>query len=190
MPKKAPLSTAEVYTLKVSLAGLEPVIWRSIEVSGDTSLAKLHRIIQAAMGWYDSHMHLFKIGKRFYGVPDDDGFGPATDDERQVTVKGLLPKKGATLSYIYDMGDDWDHVVKLVEISPPAAGAKLPRLVGGARACPPEDCGGVPGFTNLLDALADPKHEEHAELKEWLGRDFDPEQFDLKASAREVARVR
>lgn len=102
----------------------------------------------------------------------------------------LLPKGGKKLIYTYDMGDDWHHEVKVEKVAAPVGGAKYPRCTGGARACPPEDCGGLPGYMNLLEALADPKNEQHEELSEWVGGDFDPEHFDLKATDREVGKVR
>ncbi len=190
MPKKPPVPAAAVYTLKITLTDLEPEIWRSVEVRGDTTLGKLHRIIQAVMGWEDCHMHLFRVGKQMYGVPSSDDFGPPTEDERKITVAELLAKAGKKLTYIYDLGDDWMHEVAVEKVAAPVGGTKYPRCIGGARACPPEDCGGVPGYMNLLEALSDPKHEQHEDLAEWVGGEFDPEAFDLKAADRTVGKVR
>jgi hypothetical protein len=190
MPKKTPAPATAIYTLKITLLDLDPTIWRSVEIRGDTTLAKLHQLLQAAMGWENCHMHLFRVGKTLYGVPSNDDFGLPTEDERKVTVAELLPKKGSKLTYTYDMGDDWHHEIKVEKVSAPVSGTKYPRLTDGARACPPEDVGGVPGFMNLVEALADPSHEQHEELLDWVGEKFDPERFDLKAADRAVAKVR
>jgi len=188
MPKKLAAPSTAIYTLKVTLLDLEPTIWRTVEVSGATTLAKLHVAIQAAIGWENCHLHLFKLGKQLYGMPSDDDL--PMEDERKVTVAELLPKAGKTIVYTYDMGDDWHHEVKVEKVSAPVSGTKYPRLIDGARACPPEDCGGVPGFMNLVEAMSDPKHEQHEELSEWVGGKFDPERFDLKAASKAVAKVK
>jgi hypothetical protein len=190
MPKKPSPPAKATYTLHIALLDLEPRIWRTVEVDGNTTLAKLHSVVQAAFGWENCHMHLFKAGKTLYGVPTDDDFGLPTEDERKATVAELLPKKGSKIIYTYDMGDDWHHEIKVEKVSAPAGGKKYPQCIDGARACPPEDCGGVPGFMNLVDALADPKHEQHEELLEWVGGKFDPERFDLKTAYRAVASIR
>lgn len=186
MPTKPPATA--VYTLKVTLLDLEPEIWRTIEVKGDTTLAKLHQVLQGAMGWENCHMHLFKVGKQLYGVPSDDDL--PMEDEREVTVAELLPKTGKTMIYTYDMGDDWHHEITAQKVAPVVGGTKYPRLIDGARAGPPEDCGGVPGFMNFVEAMADPKHERHDELAEWFGGEFDPEEFDMKAAVRALSKVR
>lgn len=188
--RKADEAGTALYTLKVTLLDLEPEIWRTIEVKGDTSLAKLHAVVQAAFGWENCHMHLFKAGKTLYGLPTDDDFGLPTEDERKTTVAELLPKKSSKLIYSYDMGDDWHHEVKVEKVFAPVSGTKYPRLLDGARACPPEDCGGVPGFMNFVEAMADPDHEQHEELAEWFGGKFDPERFDLKKAAGVIAKVK
>ena len=188
MPKKPAQPPAIIYTLKVTLLDLEPTIWRTVEVSSAMTLSKLHMVIQAAMGWQNCHMHLFKLGKQLYGMPSDDDL--PVEDERQVTVAELLPKAGKTIIYTYDMGDDWHHEVKVEKVASSVAGTKYPRLINGARSCPPEDCGGVPGFMNFVEAMADPDHEQHDELSEWFGGKFDLERFDLKAAAKAVAKVK
>ncbi len=189
MPKKPPTATTAIYTLRLTLLDIEPEIHRTVEVKADTTLETLHEVIQAAMGWENCHLHLFRVGKTFYGVPSDEDFGPPTEDEGKVTVAELLLKTGSRIVYIYDMGDDWHHEVKLKKVAPLLSGTKYPRCIDGARACPPEDCGGVPGFMNLLEAIADPTHDQHEELLEWVGDDFDPERFDLKAADRSVSKV-
>ena len=178
MPRKAAAAPSAVYQLKVTLKDSKPPIWRRVEVADDITLAKLHRIIQAAMGWTDSHWHMFSLGRTSYGVPDPD-YDEDVRDARRYTSNQLLTEPKQKLSYEYDFGDSWTHEVLLEKVLPPEPGATYPRCTAGKRACPPEDCGGVWGYAEFVEAIADPKHEQHEELLEWVGGAFDPEQFDI-----------
>jgi hypothetical protein len=171
------VSTAPVYQLKVTLKGSSPRIWRRILVSGDASLAKLHRILQTAMGWFDSHLHLFKIHGREYGTPDRE-FELDIADDRKMKVTDLLGPKDRFI-YEYDFGDCWLHEILVEKIVPREEGTRYPVCTAGAMACPPEDCGGIGGYFNLLEAIQDPEHEEHEMLLEWIGGGFDPDAFNL-----------
>jgi hypothetical protein len=171
--------------LEVVLEGTEPPVWRRILVSPSTSLADLHDIVQMAMGWTDSHLHHFMYGGKVYGPDSVERALP----ERDVLVGNLLRKKGDTLGYEYDFGDSWVHTIRLVAVRPPAEGDRLPDCLDGERACPPEDCGGVFGYEELLRILADPEDEEHEERLEWVGDDFAPEAFDPKAVSRRLRRL-
>jgi hypothetical protein len=168
-----------VYQLKITLAGIQPEIWRRVLVRADLRLSELHRIIQVAMGWTDSHLHAFTCGETRYELPSE-GYGPGLDfeDERQAELGAVLTEVGAGLQYEYDFGDGWDHTVHLEAILPADPEATYPVCVAGERACPPEDCGGAWGYVELLEILRDPGHPEHQERLEWLGRRFDPEGFD------------
>jgi hypothetical protein len=177
MPRKA-AAPKRVYQLKITLSDSKPPIWRRVELPDDVTLARLHAIIQEAMGWSDSHLHMFTLGQTFYGVPDLDD-EQDIGDERKAKLNQLLTAPKQTLRYEYDFGDSWTHVVLLEQVREPEAGVRYPRCTAGARACPPEDCGGVWGYTSFLEAIADPEHPEHDELLEWVGGAFDPEQFDL-----------
>jgi hypothetical protein len=169
-----------IYQLKISLKDLRPLIWRRIQVQSGINLAKLHRILQATMGWYDSHLHQFIVGGTYYGVPSRDEFlDKGLRDERQATLNRILSKPKQKMIYEYDFGDGWEHEILLENVLAPEAGARYPRCIGGARACPPEDCGGTAGYENFLAAIRDPNHEEHDEYLEWIGGEFDPEEFDL-----------
>ncbi|MBI5446542.1 MAG: plasmid pRiA4b ORF-3 family protein [Deltaproteobacteria bacterium] len=175
-------TTSAVYQLKVTLKGSKPPIWRRFQVAADTTLGDLHPILQRIMGWDDSHLHHFRLGLELFGVPDpDDTFGDDVEDERDALLRDVLPAEKAKLRYEYDFGDSWDHELILEKILPPEPAAELPRCLTGKRACPPEDCGGLWGYAELLDALSDPRHPEHEEQLEWLGEGFDPEAFDLQA---------
>jgi hypothetical protein len=169
------------YQLRIELVGTKPTVWRRVIVPPGIKLPKLHETIQAAMGWHGGHMHEFIIGEEHYGVPypgmEND---PPLEDERRKSLKGVLGGI-RTFRYIYDFGDYWDHKVKLEKILPDDGGLKLPMLTGGANAAPPEDVGGVQGYRDFLAILADPKHEEHQSMLEWIGGAFDPTTFDDRA---------
>lgn len=188
MPRKA-AAPGRLYQLKITLKGSKPSIWRRVEVADDVILARLHAIIQAAMGWTDSHLHMFSVGRASYGVPHPDDESDV-HDERRVRLNQLLTAPKQKLTYEYDFGDSWTHEVQLEKVLAPEPGATYPRCTGGKRACPPEDCGGVWGYADLLEALADPEHPEHDELLEWVGDTFDPEQFDLAEVNANLRRVR
>ncbi len=166
-----------IYRIKITLRHVAPPIWRRIEVAADTKLGKLHRILQVVMGWSDSHLHGFHAGRINYGVPEP-GFPGDTKNERNVRFEQLAAH-GEKLIYEYDFGDGWEHELKIEKVFPVESAVRYPRCTGGKRACPPEDCGGPPGYEHLLEVLRDPKHEEHKEMREWIGGDFDPEAFDL-----------
>jgi hypothetical protein len=169
-----------IYQLKVTLKGIRPPVWRRVQVSGDLTLGQLHRVLQIVMGWTDSHLHQFIVDGERYATPSPDDWGEPPSDERKVRVHDLARAK-TRLRYEYDFGDGWEHDV-LVEKIVPAHPERAAVCVAGRRACPPEDCGGPWGYAELLEILADPKHEEHAERREWLGRKFDPEEFDMAAT--------
>jgi hypothetical protein len=193
---KAPARTAAgtVYQVKITLDGLRPPVWRRVLVK-DCSLAKLHDLIQISMGWDDYHLHVFEIGGEQYGDREQwDQPGPWDDsevgDERKVKLSQLVAGGIKKFRYVYDMGDNWEHTIQIEKELPAEAGVRYPRCTDGKRACPPEDCGGVWGYGGLLEALGNPRHAQHDELREWSGGEFDPEQFDPEAVNQELAGMR
>ncbi len=171
-----------IYEIKITLNGSKPPIWRRIQVSADITLLKLHKIIQWTMGWTDSHLHQFVIGDSTYKVRDpyaDFGMDESDKNERMHKLRQVIPGEGFRFRYDYDFGDGWTHTLVVERIFPPEESAKYPRCMAGARACPPEDVGGIHGYTEFLKALKDPKHPEHEEMTRWHERKFDPEAFDL-----------
>jgi hypothetical protein len=192
-PAKA--TQAPVYHLKVSLEGVEPAIWRRLQVPGNASLGWLHAVLQVAMGWTNSHMHQFIVGERLYsdprfGLEEYEG-DPSVFDENTTGIMEVAPRTKAAFVYEYDFGDSWEHriiVEKILDPDPAVAG--LAQCLAGERACPPDDCGGVYGYANLLEAIMDPKHEEYEDMMEWLGGKFDPEAFDCDRINRYLRKLK
>lgn len=174
--------------LRASLREIAPEIWRVLLVRESSSLATLHAVLQRAMGWTNSHLYEFEInGQRFTDLETWEPFGDdeAPGDCRAIRLRDLALKEGSIFTYLYDFGDHWLHDVTVEEIGPISKGETLPRCTAGARACPPEDCGGTHGYFDLLEALHDSSHPEHASSRVWVGGRFDPETFDLrKANSR------
>ena len=181
MPRNAKQPTT-IYEIKVSLYGSKPAIWRSIQVSADITLYKLHKIIQEVMGWEDMHLHQFVIGNDRYKVRDphaDLEMDESGKNERTHRLRQVVPEVGFQFCYEYDFGDGWKHTLAVERVFAPEEDVKYPRCTAGARACPPEDVGGIHGYSEFLEALRDPNHPAHQEMTDWIGRTFDPEVFDL-----------
>jgi hypothetical protein len=178
---------ARAFQLKITLQGVRPQVWRRVVVPGNLNFERLHGVIQDAMGWEWCHLHEFWVGELRIGPePDDRGFGAPVADEKQYTLERMFRAKGK-FGYVYDFGDHWTHEIQIEEVLE-ADGTFAPRCVGGARACPPEDCGGVGGYQRLVRILANPRHREHADMREWVGDEWTAEAFDLALADRLVAR--
>ena len=184
-PEVKVASMAPLYHLEVVLNHVEPKVWRHLQVPGNANLGWLHAVIQVAFGWTNSHLHQFRHGERIISDPafelDRPEDSPPVLDERKVSLMQNALQVGDEISYEYDFGDSWEHRVTVVKVLPPdAAAAKVAQCLDGARACPPEDCGGARGYEDLLKIIENPRHKEHKAMLEWLGGPFDPEAFDLK----------
>lgn len=189
---KPPALQDTVYQFKITLLDSKPPIWRRIQVK-DCTLDKLHEHIQTALGWTNSHLHHFRIGEQLYGDPDlmQENFEEmGYKDSTTTRISDILPKaaKRFRFGYEYDFGDSWDHEVVFEGLVPAEPKKKYPLCVEGARACPPEDCGGIWGYADFLEAIRNPEHEQHEELLEWAGGSFDPEAFDPVKATREMRR--
>lgn len=167
----------EIYRIKVTLRSVKPPIWRRLLVPADMTLEQLHQVLQIAMGWDNYHLHEFSIGPERFGVPDPEDRD--TINEKKVRLAGVLGGVGAKALYSYDFGDGWEHTIAVEKVMAPEPGQAYPVCVAGKRRCPPEDCGGASGYFDLLDAIKDPKHEEHESLLEWVGGVIDPEDFSI-----------
>jgi hypothetical protein len=184
------LKPAEIYQIKVTLRSSQPLIWRRIQVRSDATLAKLHRILQRVMGWEDAHLHQFVVQGQFYGIAHREEGLRKTKDEREYRLSDLVPGEGSKFTYDYDFGDNWEHVLTVEQTLPPDEGVRYPTCLEGARACPPEDVGGISGYKNFLDAVKNPDHPEHDEYLEWIGGEFNPEAFDVEVVNEQLRSLR
>jgi hypothetical protein len=169
-------STDVIVQIKVKLLAVsKPPVWRRLQLRADTRLDHLHEMIVAAFGWQDCHMHAFASGPDEFGLPDPElGF----TDERHVSLGQLISGISDRLRYTYDFGDDWQHEIVVEDLLDADPEIHYPVLAAAKGACPPEDCGGPWGYAELKEILADPSHEQHHEMLDWLGLDnssaFDP----------------
>lgn len=189
MPPQKKQPTGAVYQIKITLRYLRPPIWRRVLVPAEMTFADLHDVIQLTMGWGNSHLHEFTVEKRAIGMAElQDEF--ELENERKVHLQDVVTGEKFRFRYQYDFGDNWEHDILVEKISPPDPTLKLPHCVKGKRACPPDDVGGVWGFADFVEALADPNHPEHEDLAEWYGDKFDPEAFDLDAANQALSILR
>lgn len=180
---------AVMYQIKVTLNGIRPPIWRRLLIPSSFSLKDLHDVLQVAIGWTDSHLHQFVARGTLYGHPDPE-LGIGRHDERRVRLDEVLRTGKDAMTYEYDFGDGWEHKIILEKLLANAADDVAPSCIAGARACPPEDCGGVWGYANVLKIISDSSHSEHGETLEWLGDRFEPERFDIAEINGVLAKVK
>lgn len=181
-------SVNEIATVRIELRDTDPPIWREVEVPTSMTLKALHDVIQAVMGWFDYHLWEFTIGKQRYGLPIDEDWGTARNEADKVRLRDVLKPRKTTIDYLYDFGDSWEHRLIVTDVRAGSAQASYPRYVGGERNAPPEDCGGIPGFYDMLDAIADPGHPNHADAREWAD-DYDPDTIDELPIKYALARI-
>jgi hypothetical protein len=167
--------------LRITIADIEPPIWRHVRVPDAYTLHQLHRVIQLVFGWLDYHLYMFDVGGRRFEQPLDDA---EDEDSTAVRLRELALGNGARFTYTYDFGDDWVHEIVVQGAYVPMrldGDPPLPVLFGGERSGPPEDCGGPGGYAEMLQALGDPDHPEHESYRLWAG-DYDPERFDVRTA--------
>lgn len=172
-------SLRSIYQLKLTLQGVNPPVWRRLQIASSENLASVHLALQLVMGWANTHLHEFVIQGERYGVPDAD-FPSDILNERAYRLEQVMKKENDKLHYVYDFGDSWEHELVLEKILPFATDIRLPVCLEGERACPPEDVGGAVGYEMCLQIIADPSHPEYEDMLEWVGEDFDPELFDVE----------
>jgi hypothetical protein len=175
----------QVYQFHIELLEVKPAIWRRIQVSNIT-MNKLHQCIQTAMGWTNSHLHEFIVKGARYADPQlvSNRWEEDVDNEHNTRLVHLsdlllLAEKGFVFEYVYDFGDYWQHKVTFEGTIARRPKTKYPICIDGARACPPEDVGSIPGYQELIEALADPLHQEHNRMREWVGDSYDPAHFSV-----------
>jgi hypothetical protein len=211
--KKAP--PTQVHELKITLRRSKPPIWRRVAVPSDIKLSDLHIVIQIVMGWSNSHLHQFVVRnnapkptfedlrsldirariKRMAMSRDlcwsDPRMGlEDAEDETKATLCDLAPAVKSKFIYEYDFGDGWEHKIETVKIGRPAEDMEYPVCLKGKLACPPEDCGGIWGYYNMLEVLKNPAHEDYEDIAGWIGGSFDPERFNLEGINAELAQMR
>ncbi len=181
-----------IYQLKVTLKESKPPIWRRFQVPGNVTLHRLHLILQSVMGWTNSHLYRFEIEGTEYGEPDPEYTDNGIDmtGAKRAKLNRVAPSEKMRFGYEYDFGDSWEHKIQVEKILPPEPGAQYPICLAGKRACPPEDCGGIWGYDELLEIIRDSTHEEYERMTEWLGGSFDPEEFDIAEVNRSLKRFR
>jgi hypothetical protein len=177
----------QVYQFKITLKGIKPPIWRRIQVPETYSFWDMHVAIQDVMGWDDYHLHEFEIVDPStnlevnIGTPaKDDLFGRDVLIESKHKIADYFSMEYPSADYTYDFGDDWIHKIQLEKILPREKNINYPICIKGKGACPPEDCGGIWGYEELLEIIKNPKNEEYEEMLEWLGGEFDPEYFNVE----------
>jgi hypothetical protein len=182
-------SNNSIYQLKVTLHYSKPPIWRRILVPDSVALDKLHTIIQVAMGWTNSHLHQFIIEGSFYSIPSPGDWEPMID-ERRYRLNQIAPSENYKFTYEYDFGDSWEHEIVVEKILPFDPNVKYPICIKGKRASPPEDIGGIWGYDEFLEIMKDPAHDEYDSYIEWLGDEFDPEEFDIEEINQVLQRIK
>lgn len=178
----ADMTEKVIYQIQISLKGSKPKIWRRVLIPSDMKLSGLHKVIQTTMGWTNSHLHQFVKDRTFYTekMKDDDTWDDMDFvDYKKMKVADLFMFEKDRMVYEYDFGDSWEHDIRLEKILPFEKDQKLPVCIKGNMNCPPEDCGGVWGYMEMLEILSQPDHAEYKDYKEWLGEEFDPGYFNL-----------
>ena len=169
----------EIATLRIELRFSDPPIWRVVEVPTSITLKVLHDIVQAAMGWLDYHLWELVIDGQTYGLPMEEDWGTAPRKVASRTrLRDVLTPGMTRIDYTYDFGDNWEHSLIVSDVRSGDPSTAYPRFIEGERDCPPEDCGGIPGFYEMLEARSDPRHPDHAEIAEWL-EGYDPDKLNV-----------
>lgn len=176
-------------TLRIELLDVKPLVWRRFVAPADIQLPKLHKVIQAVMGWDDEHLHQFAFGGTEYGTPSDEYPDDPTLSEKGVRLSKALGSS-TDFEYQYDFGDNWWHRIVVEAMGNPDLALTLPVCLAGENACPPEDVGGTFGYEEFREALADPKHEQHSDYRTWIGGIFDPAGFDVNAVNARLRAIR
>lgn len=175
-------ATDQIAIVRIELEGIEPLIWRRVAVPTPVTLSVVHSVIQAAMGWLNSHLWEIEANGLKYGprLPDEPDWNERMQNAASATLSSLLARGIAEFGYLYDMGDGWQHRVIIERQRTCEAGVLYPQFLGGERRCPPEDCGGVPGYYEFLKNIASKQKAEREHALRWYGRPYDPNDMEEK----------
>ena len=181
----------DIAILRIELEDIEPLIWRRVAVHTSMNLKAVHSVIQAVMGWLDSHLWEFTANGRKYSmlVPNDADWNERIKDVAKTKLSALLTIGVREISYVYDMGDNWQHRIIVEKLKAAEPGALYQRFLGGERRCPPEDCGGIPGYYEFLDNIASKQNKKRNAALEWYGAPYDPNEIDEQQIVATLNRI-
>jgi len=184
-------SSDAIAVLRIEIEYIEPLIWRRVAVRTSMNLKGLHKVIQAAMGWLDYHLWEFTADERRYGIliPDDPDWNRRINNAASTKLSALLTTGVTEFVYMYDFGDDWKHRIIVEAIKPAEPGESYPRFLGGERRCPPEDCGGLPGYLEFIENIASKRGKKAKDALEWYGGPYDPDHIDEQNIATAFERL-
>ncbi len=181
----------QFYELKVTLVDTDPSVWRTFLIETDVTFNELHYVLQAVMGWTNSHYYVFR--RDMMTISPSSRHDPIDStsndlDASKTAIAEFFKHKGDAIEYTYDFGDSWEHLIELKEIVE-HEDIHLALCLEGERACPPEDCGGIPGYLELVNVMQDPDSEEYEEMVEWLGEPYDSDHFDINQVNADLERI-
>jgi hypothetical protein len=183
--------TDDIAVLRIELEDIKPLIWRRVAVRTSMNLKAVHTVIQAAMGWLDYHLWQFATGESRYGMllPNDPDWNERINDAARTKLSALLIPGIREIGYVYDMGDNWQHKIIVEKLNAAEPGARYPRFLGGERRCPPEDCGGFPGYYEFLENIASKQSKTRKAALDWYGRPYDPNEIDEQQIINTLSRI-
>lgn len=177
--------------LRIELEAIEPLIWRRVAVPTSMNLKAVHSVIQATMGWLDCHLWEFEASGHKYSlrVPDDPQWNARITNAATTTLSSLVTDAATNIGYLYDMGDNWQHRIIVEKVMPAQSSTRYPQFLGGERRCPPEDCGGFPGYYEFLDNIASKQIKRRKAALDWYGGPYDPDDIDEKQIVAALKRI-
>jgi hypothetical protein len=180
-----------IAALRIELEDIEPLIWRRVAIPSSMNLKAVHGVIQAAMGWLDCHLWRFETNRHKYSllIPDDPMWNERITDAATTKLSSLIADGVVAMTYVYDMGDDWRHRIIVEKFMPAETKASYPQFLGGERRCPPEDCGGAPGYYEFLGNIASKQSKKRKAALDWYGGPYDPDDIDEKQIAANLKRL-
>ena len=181
----------EIAVVRLELLGVEPLIWRRVSVCTVMSLMNVHQVIQATMGWLDSHLWELDANGRKYAMrlPDEPDWNERYVNAENVSLATLLASGIRQMEYVYDMGDYWEHSIIVERITAPLPDVSYPQFLGGERRCPPEDCGGVPGYYEFLKNTASKRGAQRKSALDWYGGPYHPDDIDERKIVGALSRL-